>query len=235
MSSNPLMDPAVRDRLLADPECLLGDTDIMRALIAANDGARGSNVIDLRAVAMERLKDRLERLEETHRTVIAAAYENLAGMNMIHRAILRMLDAADLDSFLRDLGGPVADALRVEALRLIAEAEEGAATEALARLSGSVSIAEPGYCSLYVGTGAGGEPRRVTLRRIAAGDPRLHGPNSDKIRSEACLLLDLGPERLPAMLVLGAADPDQFAPGQGTDLLSFFAAAFERSLVRHMA
>lgn len=235
MSSNPLIDPALRDRLLADPECLLGDTDIMHALIAANDGARGSNVIDLRAVAMQRLKDRLDRLEETHRTVIAAAYDNLAGTNLIHRAILRMLDAEDLETFLGDLAGPVTDALRVEAVRLVIEIDDGPAAAELARLSDKVGLAESNYCALYAGTGSGGEPRRVTLRRIEAGEPRLHGPAADRIRSEACLLLDLGPERRPAMLVLGAADPDQFAPGQGTDLLSFFAAAFERSLGRHMA
>lgn len=233
MSSNSPMDPAVRDRLLADPESLLGDTDIMHALIAANDSARGSNVIDLRSVAMQRLKERLEQLEETHRAVIAAAYENLAGMNMIHRAVLRMLDAEDLETFLRDLAGPVADALRVEAVRLVVETDAGPAVAGTERLSDGVILAEAGYCSLYVGIGSPGEPRRVTLRSIETADPRLHGPAAEEIRSEACLLLDPRPGRA-AMLVLGAADPGQFAPGQATDLLSFLAAVAERSLGRHM-
>ena len=234
MSSNPLTDPAVRDRLLADPECLLGDTDIMRALIAANDGARGSNVIDLRAVAMQRLSVRIERLEETHRAVIAAAYDNLAGMNMIHRAVLRMLDADDFDTFLRDLAGPVADALRVEAARLIVEIGPGPAVAGIERLSDRLGLAETNYCSLYAGTGSRGEPRQVTLRNIETGDPRVHGPAAKEIRSEACLLLQPGPGRA-AMLVLGAADPGQFAPGQATDLLSFLASVAERALGRHMA
>jgi uncharacterized protein YigA (DUF484 family) len=46
--------------------------------------------------------------------------------------------------------------------------------------------------------------------------------------SEALLALDLGPGRLPALLALGAADPNQFKPAHGTDLLQFFASVFER-------
>ena len=49
----------------------------MRALIAANERAMGGNIVDLRGIAMERLEARLDRLEDTHRSVIAAAYENL--------------------------------------------------------------------------------------------------------------------------------------------------------------
>jgi hypothetical protein len=42
------------------------------------------------------------------------------------------------------------------------------------------------------------------------------------------LALDLGPGRLPALLALGAADPNQFKPAHGTVLLQFFASVFER-------
>ena len=46
------------------------------------------------------------------------------------------------------------------------------------------------------------------------------------------MLLDLGKGRLPAMLVMGAQDPHQFRPSQGTDLLVFFAGVFERQMRR---
>ena len=48
------------------------------------------------------------------RSVIATAYENLAGTNQVHRAILRMLDPTGFEDFLKDLGGEVAQILRVE-------------------------------------------------------------------------------------------------------------------------
>jgi hypothetical protein len=73
-----MIDQDLRDRILAEPEGILEDSDVMNALIGANERAMGSNIVDLRGIAMERLEARLDRLEDTHRTVIAAAYENLA-------------------------------------------------------------------------------------------------------------------------------------------------------------
>ena len=52
------------------------------------------------------------------------------------------------------------------------------------------------------------------------------------IGSEAALTLDLGRGRLPGLLLLGSGDPDQFAPGQGTELLEFLAGVLERTLCR---
>ena len=51
----------------------------MRALLTADRRAAGRNVVDLRGVLVERLEERLDRLEDTHREVLAAAYENVAG------------------------------------------------------------------------------------------------------------------------------------------------------------
>ena len=69
-----MIDQDMRDRILAEPETLLEDRDVMNALIGANERLMGGNVVDLRGIAMERLENRLDRLEDTHRTVIAAAY-----------------------------------------------------------------------------------------------------------------------------------------------------------------
>jgi uncharacterized protein YigA (DUF484 family) len=121
MSSDPLLNDDVRSKIMSDPDALLEDQDIMRALVAANEKNLGTNIVDLRGIAMERLESRLDRLEDTHRNVIAAAYENLAGTNQIHRAILRMMDAGKFESFLNDLRGEVADILRVDAVRLVLE------------------------------------------------------------------------------------------------------------------
>ena len=75
----------VRLRILQDPEVILEDPDVMRALVAANERAMGQNIVDLRGVAMERLESRLSRLEDTHRSVIAAAYDNLSGVTSLFR------------------------------------------------------------------------------------------------------------------------------------------------------
>jgi len=235
MSSSPKIEDALREAIISQPDVILDDTDVMQALIAANERAMGGNIVDLRGIAMERLETRLDRLEDTHRSVIAAAYENLAGTNQIHRAILRMLDPVEFETFLRDLGGDVAEILRVDAVRLVLESVQNDSDPAVQRLGAVLSVAEPGFIDSYLTQGRGGMVRQVTLRSVQDASARVYGPNAEWIRSEACLKLDFGKGRLPGMLVLGAEDPHMFGPQQGTDLLGFFTGVFERTMRRWLS
>ncbi len=236
MSSTLQIDDTLREKIISQPDVILEDRDLMRALIAANEKTMGGNIVDLRGIAMERLEARLDRLEDTHRSVIAAAYENLAGTNQVHRAILRMLDPVDFESFLRDLGGDVAEVLRVDAVRLVLETEQDTTgDQAIQSLGDVLSVAAPGYIEDYLTGGRNVPLRQVTLRQVQTGAATVYGEASDWIRSEACLKLDFGDGRLPGMLVMGAEDPHQFTPQQGTDLLAFFAGVFERTMRRWLS
>lgn len=222
----------LREKILSTPEMILEDRDLMRALIAGNERTMGGNIVDLRGIAMERLERRLERLEDTHRSVIAAAYENLAGTNQIHRAVLKMLDPVDFESFLTNLSTEVAEILRVDALRLVLENRGARQDPALQRLGEVLCLAEPGFIETYLRAGRAGPPRNVTLRQTLPQAAAVFGDAAGWLRSEAVLRLDFGENRLPGLLVLGAEDPQQFKPSQGTDLLTFFAGAFERAMRR---
>jgi hypothetical protein len=231
-----MIDPDMRDRLMAQPEVILDDREMMQALVAANDRAMGSNVVDLRGIAMQRLESRLDRLEDTHRHVIAAAYENLAGMNAIHRAVLALLEPLRFDAFLHALSQDVAPLLRVDALRLVLESADAEPAPALQRLSDLILLAEPGFVAAAVTAGRNAPARAVTLRPVhPASSGALYGDRCDWIRSEALLRLDFGPGRLPGLLALGAEDPHQFRPAQGTDLLAFLGGVFERAMRRFLA
>lgn len=230
-----MIEPDLRDRIIAEPEVILEDRDLMRALIAANERAMGNNIVDLRGIGMERLEARLERLEDTHRSVIAAAYENLAGTNQVHRAILQMLDPLSFEEFLKNLGGEVAQTLRVDCIRLVLESVQDAEDPALRRLGEVLFVAEPGFIADYVAGGRNVSLRPVTLRQTIPSSDQIYGERAGWIRSEALLRLDFGKGRLPGLLVMGAEDPHQFKPTQGTDLLAFFAGVFERTMRRWLS
>lgn len=232
MSSHPKIDDDLRAKIIAEPTSILDDRDLMHALIAANDRAIGSNVVDLRGIAMERLESRLDRLEDTHRSVIAAAYENLAGTNQVHRAILRMLDPTDFETFLRDLDGEVADILGVSHMHLVLESQQGDGDSTVQRLGEVLRVVAPGYCEIFADGGRGAPPRQVALRQVQHGEEVVYGPGGEYVRSEAVLRLNFGEGRLPGMLVMGSEDPHQFTPQHGTDLLAFFAGVFERTMRR---
>lgn len=230
-----MIDQDMRDRILAEPETLLEDRDVMNALIGANERLMGGNVVDLRGIAMERLENRLDRLEDTHRTVIAAAYENLAGTNQVHRAILQMLDPLSFEDFLKTMASDVAQTLRVDCVRLVLETAQEAEDPALRKLGDVLSIAAPGFVADYLTGGRNVPQRAVVLRQVLPQSEAIYGDRAGWIRSEALMKLDFGTGRLPGMLVLGAEDPHQFKPTHGTDLLAFFAGIFERTMRRWLS
>ncbi|WP_420861125.1 DUF484 family protein [Algirhabdus cladophorae] len=235
MSTKPQIRDGLRDKIISHPEVILEDPELMSALVAANEQGQAGNIIDLRGIAMERLEKRLDRLEDTHRSVIAAAYENLAGTNQIHRAILRMMDPMEFEGFLKDLSGEVADILRVDCVKLVLETVQDEEDPNVKRMGNVLTVAAPGYIDTYLTNGRGGTVRPVTLRQMKTSDDAIYGEVAEWIRSEACLKLDLGEGRLPGMLVMGCEDPHQFKPDQGTDLLAFFAGVFERAMRRWLS
>ncbi|SPF77330.1 hypothetical protein ALP8811_02357 [Aliiroseovarius pelagivivens] len=235
MSSSPALDDDLRAHLIAQPEIILNDQDIMNALVTAHERQMGTNIVDLRGAAMDRLSNRLDRLEDTHRSVIAAAYENVSGVALIHRAVLRMLDPADFAAFMQDLDGDVTETLKLDCIRLVLETVQDATDAALSRLGPVISTTPAGFIEDYLGQAAGPDRRKVFLRQVQEKDPDIYGDCGFWIRSEACIVLDLGEGRLPGMLVMGTEDLTQFRPGQGTDLLEFFGGVFERSMRRWLS
>jgi len=232
-----MIEPDLRKIILSKPERLLDDRDVMQALVAANERAMGSNVVDLRAIAMQRLENTLTRLEDTHRSVIAAAYENLAGTNQIHRAILLLLEATSFETFMTALSGEVSRVLRVNEVRLMLETvqEDGASDPVLRRFGEVLQVGPRGFVTNYMTNGKSINMKPVVLRRTTALAATVYGSQAEDIRSEALMKLDFGDGRLPAMLAFGSEDPNMFKVLQGTDLLSFFTGVFERMMRRWLA
>lgn len=225
----------LRAQLLAEPGMILDDHDLMKALARAQEGLSGDNVVDLRGAALNRLESRFEQLEDTHRTVIAAAYENISGTRQIQRAVLAMLEPLDFTEFLQTLRTDVASILKVDSLRLCLETPSaGNKTQSeLLRIYGdAIGFYAPGSVEEYITDGRNVSMREVTLRQVSNASETLYGDKATWIRSEGLLKLDLGGKNLPGMLAMGSEDPHLFHPNQGTDLLEFFRSAFERVMRR---
>ena len=230
MAGSQGIEGAVRESILKAPETILEDRDVMRALVGANERAMGDNIVDLRRVAMDRLEERLVRLEDTHQSVVATAYINLAGTQSVHRAVLSLLDAGNFAELLAALEHEVSAALRVDAIRLIVEAPDPARGGDLEAAFPILAFEPPG-AGVAALRAAGLRPdRAVTLRETPSVATYPDGDGD--VRSEALIRLDLGPHRHPAMLCLGSMDPAQFRAGQATDLLAFLGGVLERLLGR---
>ncbi len=223
----------IRSLILADPDLVLSDDMVMRALLGSSaKGAR--NIVDLRDKLVERLEQRLNKLVRANRSVIAAAYENVAGTQQVHRAVLALLDAGSLGAFLRCLTREVPAMVGVDDARVCLEAEIDEirpATQLAEGLGERVLLVPEGTIGEYMMLEGEAEPGPVVLRQSGIEAEIVFG-RPTYVRSEALLRLDIGSAGL---LAFGAADPDRFGPDQGTDLLTFFGGIVERLLTGHLA
>ncbi|MEM6490038.1 MAG: DUF484 family protein [Pseudomonadota bacterium] len=234
----------VRHLILAEPGLVLDDDRVMRALIAAT-GPLDRNVVDLRDKLVERLEDRLARLTRTNRSVIAAAYENVASTEAVHAAVLALMDAPDLAGLAAILADVLPPKVAIAGARLAVEADvdDIHAADAFGPAGRALLILPRGTVAGYLGAGI--EPRQASGAPGTPGDGPLPGPvvlraasrhadllfEDTRIASEALMPLDL--EGGTGLLALGSHDPERFSPEQGTDLLQFLAAATERLAARH--
>jgi uncharacterized protein YigA (DUF484 family) len=100
------------------------------------------------------------------------------------------------------------------------------------KLRNCLSLVKPGTVDQYIRAGSQTNIKKITLRRISSAS-RLVYPNlADEIKSEALIKLDFGSSRLPALLLMGSTNSNQFHSKQGTELLDFFGKAIER-ILRH--
>ena len=225
----------IRSLILADPELVLGDDAVMRRLIGASgDAPEGRKVVDLRDRLVERLESRLTKLVHTNRSVIAAAYETVAGTGQLHRAVLGLIGRRELGPFLRHLTAEVPLMVGVEEARLCIEAEIDdihPADDLAPGLEGRVLAVPEGTTDAYLALDGEAPPTGVVLRATGEEAELLYGyPN--RIRSEACLRLDM--DGTAGLMVFGAADPDRFGADQGTELLQFFAGVVEQLLLERL-
>lgn len=239
----------IRSLILADPSLVLGDEEVIRALIGEEAG-HGRQVVDLRDRLVQRLEGRLDRLMRQNRSMVAAAYETIAGTRQVHRALLALLGTEGLGALLVCLTRDVPRILDIAEIRLCVEAdvEETAPAEGLApahaeRLAGRVLAMPAGTPEAYLAldglsgeasSGGGAErdpPPRIVLREAGAEAELLFGPGH-AVASEALFALDL--DGAAGLLAFGAAEPDRFQPDQGTELIAFFGAAVERLLLERL-
>lgn len=222
----------VRSLIVADPDLVLGDDQVMRRLIGARSGER--RVVDLRDRLVERLEQRLEKMAAQHRSVVAAAYENVEGARQLHGAVLALIEPPDLSSFLYRLTHEVPRMLGLDDARLCLESDVDTAvpaTEYGTDLHGRVLTIPEGSVAGYMALD-GGHAGAVVLREAGAESELVFG-EANPVQSEALMRLDIPGSA--GMLAFGSADARKFDPGHGTDLLTFFAGAVERLLMQRMA
>lgn len=211
------LDPqAVRAFLLDNPDIVREDGE----LLAAFAGRRPEDgVIDLGAMAREKLVEEIQQLKALNESIVETARANLAIQSQIHMAVLALLEVDSLAALDRKISCRLTGALGVDVCRILIEGH--------APLKNGESI-------LGAADGFVGEVLGEKVERLGPVDPdkamALYGQQGARVRSEAVVRLDFGGH--DGLMALAARDAQLFETGQGTELLNFLARAIERMIVR---
>jgi uncharacterized protein YigA (DUF484 family) len=206
-------DEAIRAFLLARPEFLKNDPELLRRL-----GLRPeeSNVIDFSREALSRAARAHRRETSVRRRLEAVAQANFEALATTHDAVLELLDAANPT----DLSGRMMNLARNRfGLTAAILATEGDAPDGWRPLLA-------GQCDLALGPG---RPTRLGVAPTTLG---LFGVAAPEIGSVAVVRLQLSPPPRQGLLAFGAAAADAFSSDMGQDLIAFLARVVERVAAR---
>ena len=220
----------IKKKIISNPEIILDDLEVMKVLFNSYSEATGENIIDLRSVAIKKLEAKIKQTETTNRSIIAAAYENISGYELIHKAILLILEVDNFEDLQVQLSQTVQPALKVSHIHIMIEQEE---TENIAIKSNNyISVVKPGSVKTYINLENELLQKTVTMRQVSSPNESIYGQKVHSIKSEAVIQLDLGEKKIPALLIIGSNKAIQFEPKKGTELLEFFGSVMERVIKR---
>tara|TARA_B110000914_G_scaffold132671_1_gene116000 strand:- start:15 stop:716 length:702 start_codon:yes stop_codon:yes gene_type:complete len=220
----------VKNKVMSNPEIILDDVEVMRALFNTYSNAIGENVIDLRSVAIEKLESKIKRAETTNRSIIAAAYENISGYELIHKAILLILETDNFEDLQLQLCRTVQQTLKVSHIHIMIEQEKP--EDSVIKSNSYISIVKAGSVKNYINLENELLQKTVTMRRVSSPNESVYGEKAHSIKSEAVIQLDLREKKLSALLIIGSNTATQFEPKKGTELLAFFGSVIERVIRR---
>ena len=226
------MDDQLREEILAKAHEILNDETLLRALIEASDKNLGNKIVDLRSVAMKKMDGEVKKLKRSNQQVIATAYENLVGMKQVHQVVLKSLEQNNFDEFITNLNTEVCDILRVDCIRLGFETHSSFQTTKKydQKFLELLDLYPVNFVNTYISQGENNSSDEVVLRPTPKGSEQLYGKLSKNLKSEACIKLNIGNEKIIGILALASKEREKFTAQQGVELLKFMGSVFERRI-----
>ena len=215
---NGLTDEQVLDYLRDNPDFL---TRHPAALDSQQMPARdlGSGVADLQQAMIERLRGEIGTHAERQQALLSTTRANLRNQSRIQDCVLALLAARSFEHLIQTITTDFAVILELDMVALCVENDARGAKAIRTR---GLNLVPPGTIDAVMG-----DRDRLAIRNNIAGDPEVYGPGATLVQSDTLLRLAISSATPPAMLALGARDPQHFDPGIGAEPLEFLSGVVE--------
>ncbi len=182
--------------------------------------AHGGGVVDMQRYMVQRLQGENARLYDAADELISLGRNNMSAQAATHRAVLALLETTGFEHLIHIATKDCPELLDVDVMTLSIESD--APLQPLF-VSAGIGAIRPGDVEALMGNG-----RDVNLRPLSRDGEAIFGPATDLVKSDGLARLTI--DERPALLALGCREPGKFHPGQGTELLGFFARALENCI-----
>jgi len=188
-------------------------------MLAPPERFDGRRVVDMQNMMMRRLQERMERLRADAGEVVAITRANLSSQARTHAVVLALMEAQDVNAFLRVIAEDLPILLDLDAAVLAFEEDifPEFHSPIIARIPQG-TVAE-----LMLG-------KEALLRASLAIEEGIYAAAAPLIQSDG--LGRLSVNGVPGLMCLGSRYEGMFEPGQGLDLFMFLARAIERMAER---
>jgi uncharacterized protein YigA (DUF484 family) len=209
------------DYLKSNPKFLQKNPDAVDYLLPPKDKTNGRRVVDFQHYMVEKLKEDKRMVLDTTRDIIEVSRENMQNLARIHDAVLKMLEAETFDQFIQILSVDVPVALDCDAVSLIVEGDDRLPKTQMR----SLRVVPQGTIQNWM------EGNDARIQSNIKGTEAMFGEAAGLVQSQALLKINQTMNIPTTMIAFGSRDPELFADGMGTDLISFLCGVVERALL----
>ena len=179
---------------------------------------QGRGVVDFQQFMVKRLREDRDGIIEEAREIVETSRANMSNQSRMHNAVLMLLSARSFEDFIHTLVMDLAALLDLDIIALIVEAD--GTTVPHINLAG-VHAVSAGTINLLM------KDQKIALESHTKGLGDIYGGGAGLVKSQALLRLHIADGAPIAMLAFGSRNPEQFQPGQGTELLAFLGHIVE--------
>ena len=86
------------------------------------------------------------------------------------------------------------------------------------------------FVDTYISQGKNNFTDDIVLRPTPKGSEQLYGKLSKNLKSEGCIKLKIGNEKIIGILALASKEREKFTAKQGVELLKFMGSVYERRI-----
>ena len=126
----------------------------------------------------------------------------------------------------------VCDILKVDCIKLALETHSSLkkSSKNVSNFPALSDLYPTNFVDTYISQGKNNYTDAIVLRPTPKGSEQLYGKMSKHLKSEGCIKLKIGNEKIIGILAIASKEKEKFTAQQGVELLKFMGNVFERRI-----